>query len=79
MVLRIITKKELRTIVPLCSQQIHRLEKQGKFPRRIRLSARRVGWRLSDIETWIEERANDPAISEPHSFGLPLPQLRRKR
>ena len=79
MVLRIISKKELRTIVPLCSQQILRLEKQGKFPRRIWLSARRVGWRLSDVETWIEERANDEGVSQSRSFGLPSSNAIGKR
>jgi prophage regulatory protein len=34
---------------------------RGEFPRQIKLGPRAVGWRESDIETWIEERA---ALSE---------------
>ncbi|MFN0135088.1 MAG: helix-turn-helix transcriptional regulator [Phycisphaerae bacterium] len=62
---RIITKKELRLIVPYTPQHILRLEKQHRFPRRIRIGERRVGWLLSDIEAWLESRIT--ASSEPGS------------
>ena len=62
MELRIISKKMLLEIVPFSAQHILRMEKQGRFPRRIRLGARRVGWRLTDIEAWINERANGNAF-----------------
>ena len=61
--LRIITKKELRALVPYTPQHIHRLEKAGRFPRRLQLGPNRVGWRLTDIERWINERL--PAASAP--------------
>ncbi len=54
---RIVSKKDLKEMVPYSSQHILRLEKAGRFPRRIKLGERRVGWRLIDIERWIEERA----------------------
>jgi prophage regulatory protein len=50
---RIVTKQELRLIVPYTPQHILRLEKLGKFPKRIRIGARRVGWYLTDIEGWL--------------------------
>ena len=53
---RIISKKELKRIVPFTPQHILRLEKQGKFPKRIQVGERRVGWLLSDVETWIASR-----------------------
>lgn len=55
---RIITKKELRQIVPYSPQHILRLEKRGAFPKRIVIGPGRVGWRLSDIEQWLAERAS---------------------
>lgn len=54
--LRILTKKDLRALVPYTPQHVLRLEKAGKFPRRIQLGANRVGWRLIDIEAWLAER-----------------------
>ena len=54
--LRIITQKELRSLVPYTPQHILRLEKAGRFPRRIRLGQNRIGWRLIDIEDWLKAR-----------------------
>lgn len=54
---RIITRKELRTLVPYTPQHILRLEKQGKFPKRIQVGDNRVGWLLIEVEQWIEARA----------------------
>jgi prophage regulatory protein len=33
-----------------------RLEKRGRFPRRIKIANRKIAWRKSDIEAW----ARDP-------------------
>lgn len=54
--LQIISKKELRKIVPYSMQHIARLEKAGRFPKRVKLGAGRVGWLLIEVEAWIEER-----------------------
>ena len=54
---RIITKKELRQIVPYSSQHILRLEKRGKFPKRVQLGARRVGWYLHEVHGWLQQRS----------------------
>ncbi|KXJ57138.1 MAG: hypothetical protein AXW17_13185 [Colwellia sp. Phe_37] len=31
-----------------------RLERDGKFPRSIKLSVNRVGWRENEVDEWIE-------------------------
>lgn len=68
--LRIVTQKELRALVPYTPQHVLRLEKAGKFPRRMQLGQNRIGWRLIDIEAWIEARTPkdiyraDPAPAE---------------
>jgi prophage regulatory protein len=36
---------------------IYRLESEGRFPRRIKLGIRAVGWIESEVEAWIRERA----------------------
>ncbi len=68
--LKILTKKELREIVPYTPQHIHRLEKAGKFPRRLQLGANRVGWKLSDIQAWIDGRAS-PAVNYLEDDEIP--------
>lgn len=64
---RIITKKELRLLVPYTPQHILRLEKSGRFPKRIVIGPRRVGWRLSHIERWLAERSIDGCALHPVS------------
>ena len=53
---RLITRHELRMMIPFTPQHILRLEKKGRFPRRIRLGENRVAWLLTEIEAWIAER-----------------------
>jgi prophage regulatory protein len=50
---RLITKAELRRIVPYTPQHILRLEKRGMFPRRVRLGPNRVAWLLAETEQWV--------------------------
>ena len=62
---RIVTFKELLRLVPYSRQHILRLEKQGKFPKRVHIGPRRVGWWLSEIMEWLHARAADtrPAMA----------------
>lgn len=50
-------------MIPLADTTIYELEKAGKFPKRVYLTARCVAWELSEIEAWITERR--AAILEP--------------
>ena len=36
-----------------------RLEREGKFPRRVQLSAGAVGWLASELQAWIRERRDN--------------------
>ena len=54
--MRLITKAELRRMVPYTPQHILRLEKRGLFPRRVQIGANRVAWLLSEVEQWIANR-----------------------
>lgn len=36
--------------------QLYNLMNEGRFPRPVKLSARAVGWRESDVQAWIEQR-----------------------
>ncbi|MEQ1613831.1 MAG: AlpA family phage regulatory protein [Hyphomicrobiaceae bacterium] len=56
---RLITKSELRQIVPYTPQHILRLEKQNKFPKRVQVGSNRVAWLLSEIESWVAQRVGE--------------------
>ena len=43
-------------ITSLSRTTIWRLEKAGKFPRKVRLSERLVGYHTAAVHRWIEER-----------------------
>ena len=55
--LEFITRRELRRLVPYCPQHILRLEKKGKFPKRIKVGERRVGWWLHEVMAWLEQKS----------------------
>lgn len=57
--MKLITKKELRDRVCYSPQHIARLEKAGKFPKRVTIGPNRVGWVESEINQWIRDRIND--------------------
>jgi len=53
---RIILAPERRQLVPYSHMQIWRMEKDGRFPKRIALGPNRVGWSLHEVLGWIEAR-----------------------
>ena len=57
MISRIIRKPELFEKIGLSDATVWRMEKTGKFPKRIQLGGNSVGWLLSEIDQWISDRA----------------------
>lgn len=53
---RIIGWSVLRTMIPYTRQHVLKLEKAGRFPRRVPVGENRVGWLLSEVEAWIDAR-----------------------
>lgn len=53
----ILREKQVLELVPFSRMTLYRLEKQGGFPKRIKLAPHRVGWLETEIREWIEERA----------------------
>lgn len=64
---KLVTKKELRSIygVPYSVQHIARLERAGRFPKRIKLGQCRVAWLAEEVEAWIEERVANRNTAPP--------------
>jgi len=56
---RVIRKPELISTVALSDPTIWRLEKKGKFPKRIQLGGNSVGWLKSEVDEWLEKKANE--------------------
>lgn len=52
----IIRPRDLQKLTGLSRTTIWRLEQEGKFVQKIRLTRHSIGYRRSDIERWIEDR-----------------------
>jgi prophage regulatory protein len=55
--MRIIDWKQLKELQPYSRQHIARLEKAGKWPKRVRLGQNRVGWVYDEVEAKLTELA----------------------
>jgi prophage regulatory protein len=53
----ILDEPQVRALTSLSRTTRWRMERRGEFPKRVRLSPGRVGWRQADIEVWIGSRA----------------------
>jgi prophage regulatory protein len=56
LVMRILSKKQLKELVLYSPQHIARMEKAGKFPKRIQLGPNRVGWVEDEVLNWLRPR-----------------------
>ncbi|WAH61377.1 AlpA family phage regulatory protein [Pseudomonas silvicola] len=43
-------------MIGLSRTTIYRLEQQGLFPRRVKLGSNSVGWRMSEVVSWMDMR-----------------------
>lgn len=58
---RIIRKPELKKMIGLSDVTIWRLEKAGRFPRRLLIGGAAVGWLENEIEDWLDQKAAERA------------------
>lgn len=54
----ILRRRDVQLMIRLSRSTIYKMIAEGNFPRPIKLGARAVGWRKSDITDWLELRAN---------------------
>jgi len=55
-VMRILSKRQLKELVLYSPQHVARLEKAGKFPKRVQLGPNRVGWVEDEVMDWLQQR-----------------------
>ncbi|WP_421702167.1 helix-turn-helix transcriptional regulator [Aliiroseovarius sp.] len=66
-VMRLLSKRQLKELVLYSPQHIARLEKAGLFPRRVQLGSNRVGWVESEVLDWLQERLDNREEPNRHS------------
>jgi len=50
---RLIRSKEVQAITGLPKSSLHNMARAGSFPAPLKLGARAVAWRESDVDEWI--------------------------
>lgn len=54
--MKLIRFPEVKELTGLSRSTVWRLEKEGLFPARRRISKRLVGWRQEEVNEWVRER-----------------------
>ena len=54
--MRVLRRHELAKLVPYHINYIYRMEKAGRFPRRVQIGPNRVAWIESEVVAWLNER-----------------------
>jgi prophage regulatory protein len=52
--------------IPFSRTHLARLERDGRFPRRVRISARRIGWLSDELDEFLQARAAERDQEQPH-------------
>lgn len=50
------TIRDLRNSFSISKTFVYRAMQEGKFPKQVRLGARRVGWLASSVDAWLAAR-----------------------
>jgi prophage regulatory protein len=53
---RVLSQQAVLARVPVSRTTLWRMERAGDFPKRIQISANRIGWLEADVDAWLDER-----------------------
>ena len=65
---KIISYEDLKPVkgISYSRMQLSRLMKDGKFPAKVQISSKRIGWLEHEIDAWIAKKVKArPAIKQP--------------
>ena len=65
--LQVLRLPEVRKVTGLCRSMIYQLEAERRFPRRIKIGARAVGWVEGEVHQWLVQRIEQSRGSVQHS------------
>jgi predicted DNA-binding transcriptional regulator AlpA len=55
--IRVLGRDKVIALLGISKMTFDRIEQRGDGPRRVRLSSRRIGYRVSDVKAWLDSRA----------------------
>ncbi len=57
--MKLLSKRQVKELVLYSFAHIDRLEKEGKFPKRVTLGPNRVGWIEQEVLDWIKRLVDE--------------------
>ena len=63
---RILRLKEVMSTIGLGRAAIYQMQREGKFPKPVKIGVRAVGWVAEDVLAWIARRANRQIATAAH-------------
>jgi predicted DNA-binding transcriptional regulator AlpA len=75
---QLINEKTAAEILNISPDTLRRLGRRGEGPRRIKLSPRRVGYRIRDLGTWLDEQSRHTK-SEAKSRATTRKQIQKQK
>lgn len=65
--MRVLRIRQVCEKVGVCRARVYELEREGRFPKRIRLGMNAVGWVESELDQWIAERMAERSPGKDHA------------
>lgn len=53
---KILSREEVVKVAGFSVRTLYNEISVGRFPRQVQISARRVGWKESDVQAWLDKR-----------------------
>jgi prophage regulatory protein len=65
--IRILRLPQVCEVTGLCRSMIYQLEAERRFPRRIKIGVRAVGWLEQEVQEWLTQRVEESRRTRVHS------------
>lgn len=63
--IQILRLPQVCKVTGLCRSSIYQMEAEGRFPRRVKIGARSVGWIESELQIWLRQRIESGRVQNP--------------
>jgi prophage regulatory protein len=68
--IQVLRLPQVRQVTGLGRSMIYQLEAERRFPSRIKIGLRAVGWLQDEVQAWLEERVEGSRGSSPRTAKL---------
>jgi prophage regulatory protein len=77
--LQVLRLPQVRKVTGLCRSMIYQLEGERKFPRRVKIGMRAVGWIDGEVQEWLKNRIERSRGGSGHVVSADYRQLANRK